>query len=636
MLAVLLLISFLLPLCANAQTSETEGIYCGNENITWSYDTEQKKLTFKGSGALDMGSSLDMLNLKGCYAFQKEAQSIVIEKGIMAIGDAALATFINVKSVKLPTGVTKIGNYAFAGCKNLTKINLPTGLKTIGEAAITSDIAAVKLPSTLTSIGAMAICSSKFTSLTLPKSLKTIADGAFGEMTNLKKITVQSGNAYFTVKSGSLYNKKATRLVWVSPLKKGAFAIPEKVTKIDGAFDSCDKITSLTIPSTLPRSQVLNLSVMEGLKAVKVSSKHKKLSAKDGVLYDKKKTELVLYPSARTGAYVMPDTVKTTEYEVFDYATAITSMTIGGSLKTIEFNFPTCVKFKTIKVSSKNKYYSAKDGVLYNKKKTKLVAFPAGKTGKFTVPSSVTAIAEMAFLSSRLTEVVVKDGVKTIGEYAFAYSERLTTVRLSKNVKSLYGTFAGCKKLKKVTLPVALTAIESGMFSGCKALTSISIYKNVKSVDGYAFENSGIKTVRISSANPYLSYKDGMFFSKDKKTLKTVMFTKAKTLTIPEGTQTIAAGCLESCDNVEKIYLPASLKRVCKYSLGSSAASEFYFEGDCPKFDFMGYKLVDGEFKDTIDEFSVSWQADKIKIYHHEGAAGFDTYEFKGGSVATY
>ena len=48
-------------------------------------------------------------------------------------------------------------------------------------------------------------------------------------------------------------------------------------------------------------------------------------------------------------------------------------------------------------------------------------------------------------------------------------------------------SFQGCKKIKKVTLPKALTYIGSNAFNGCESLQNITIPKKVKGIGSGAF-----------------------------------------------------------------------------------------------------------------------------------------------------
>ena len=74
------------------------------------------------------------------------------------------------------------------------------------------------------------------------------------------------------------------------------------------------------------------------------------------------------------------------------------SITIPNSVTSIGRGaLSRCTVLTNITVSSDNTQYSSKDGVLFNKNKTKLVAFPGGKSGSYAIPDSVTSIDKTAF-----------------------------------------------------------------------------------------------------------------------------------------------------------------------------------------------------------------------------------------------
>jgi len=68
--------------------------------------------------------------------------------------------------------------------------------------------------------------------------------------------------------------------------------------------------------------------------------------------------------------------------------TSLTSITISNTVKSIEnMAFCECRDLTTINVDSGNRNYSSEQGVLYNKNKSTLIAYPPGKKGAFTIPN---------------------------------------------------------------------------------------------------------------------------------------------------------------------------------------------------------------------------------------------------------
>jgi hypothetical protein len=70
--------------------------------------------------------------------------------------------------------------------------------------------------------------------------------------------------------------------------------------------------------------------------------------------------------------------------------------------------------------------------VLFNKAKTTLIQYPAGKSGSYDIPAGVTVIGDNAFYGcSALTGVSIPAGVTSIGDYAFYGCSALTSVTFS-------------------------------------------------------------------------------------------------------------------------------------------------------------------------------------------------------------
>ena len=97
-----------------------------------------------------------------------------------------------------------------------------------------------------------------------------------------------------------------------------------------------------------------------------------------------------------------------------------------------------------------------------------------------TIPNSVTTIGDNAFENcSSLTSITIPNSVTTIGDYAFSYCRALTSVIISNSVTTIgERTFANCYSLTSVTIPSSVTRIEDGAFSDCgnvKQITSEAV-----------------------------------------------------------------------------------------------------------------------------------------------------------------
>jgi hypothetical protein len=187
----------------------------------------------------------------------------------------------------------------------------------------------------------------------------------------------------------------------------------------------------------------------------------------------------------------IPNSVTGIGEEAFVNCTSLASVSIPNSVNSIgEAAFNWCTSLTAITVDSGNRNYTSDQGVLYNKNKTTIIQYPAGKTGvSFVIPNSVTSIGKSAFSwCTSLTSITIPASVNSIGESAFSGCTGLTGISIPNSVTSIgQSAFSQCRSLISVTIPNSVTNIEGDTFYDCTNLASVTIGNGVTGIGQAAF-----------------------------------------------------------------------------------------------------------------------------------------------------
>ena len=169
--------------------------------------------------------------------------------------------------------------------------------------------------------------------------------------------------------------------------------------------------------------------------------------------------------------------------------------------------------------------------------------------------SSVVSIGRSAFAYAKLSEPLVVPGtVKTFGASAFARCTALTDVTLELGEGISYGNalFDHCETLKNVTLPSTMTSVPGKMFSYCGAIEELEIPNNISSFGSVNLSPIDGMTRLKKITIPEGVKKTYMRFFLNCSNLRTVEF---------QGVTEIAANTFMQCTAVRELILPSSLTK---------------------------------------------------------------------------
>lgn len=434
---------------------------------------------------------------------------------------------------------------------------------------------------------------------------------------------VEGGNIYFDM-DGTITGADDTITV---------ANIPSQISGVDvtvigqSAFEDCTQLTSVTTPDTLTYidwfafrccTSLTTITISAGvedigncafedcfsLEGIWVDEANQTYSSDSfGVLFNKDKTQLMRCPGAFSGTYSIPSTVKMVDYTAFQYCSKLAQVVIPAGVRYMDIRtFDDCASLVGIWVNDENENYSSDEsGILFNKDKSSLLRFPTAQSGVCNVPDSVTVIDEGAFACcTKLTEVVLPEGLQRINSNAFI----------------------NCTSLTNVTIPDSVTYIGDYAFAGCESLTEINISANVTDIGPGAFcDCTALTGIWVNEANQfYSSDKSGVLFDKDKATLILCPYPYSGSYTIPNGVTSIGDRAFDSHHALTSVEFPASVTTIGSFAFYEcSNLTSMYFLGDAPE---VGYYGMRGN--------------SNLTIYFVEGKAGWTTPEWNGYPTKTW
>ena len=494
------------------------------------------------------------------YAIAKTAEILTVPSGVTEIATGAAACCNALKKVVLPDSLTLIGLEAFYKCENIERVDIPANVEKLWLYA-------------------------------------------FNCCTKLCEITVDENNEYYKSVDGNLYTKDGEEMVQYAIGKTAEiFAIPDGVTCIwAGAFEKSEYLKAVILPNGLELIEAYVFSDCTALEYVYCDGTEEDFAETSVGYHNDSFTEDKVYyfsennPHKRGNfwhydengvpevwdvyahgltyelnedgeSYSLSSTSGTDTYYVVipetyeglpvtgiledavGFSDSVLRIDIPKTVKTIDpYAFYMGMRLMNIVVDEENEYYSAENGILYNKDKTTLLHVPINNNLKDNT-------------------LVVPEGVTTIGPRAVFYVRRLYNLVLPSTLKTIDKcAFDTCRDLKAVDLPEGLETIGKNAFENCFTMSGLHIPSSVTEIGDYAFSGcEAITEFTVGEDNKYYKAIDGDLYTIDGKTL--VYYAEGKegeTFEIPEGVTTIGAGAFIDARTLKNIVIPSSVTTIC-------------------------------------------------------------------------
>lgn len=353
-----------------------------------------------------------------------------------------------ITEITLPEGITQIGWMQFAGWCGLRSISIPKSVESIAARAFmkSKELESVTISSGTRTIGDSAFeCCSSLHEVKLPDTLELIGELAFSQCYSIENMDLP----------GSVHTIK----------KK--------------AFNSCTGIKKLTLNEGLQTLGDFAFLSMWSIEKISLPNSIREIG--DDAFSGCKKLEFNSYNGAKflgnsENKYLFL-------YKVDDEQSVCR---IPSSTRLIAQNADNG-QLTAWEVDGDNCFYSARDGILYTADGTTLLAYPISKNDKnLALPEGVTSIATGGLAWSDLESISLPESLRSIAPRAFAECRRLTSIKLPESLSEIpFYAFSCCSSLKFIRIPEGVKRLHTFTFEYCTSLESMILPKSIEQIDAH-------------------------------------------------------------------------------------------------------------------------------------------------------
>jgi hypothetical protein len=343
----------------------------------------------------------------------------------------------------------------------------------------------------------------------------------------------------------------------------GSVTIPDttngySVTSIgNSAFFNCSSVTNVTIPNSVTNIDVQAFTEC-GLTSITIPDSVTAIG------------QSAFLECSRLVSLTIGNNVMNIGDDAFSDCSSLGDVHIPKNVTNINSTaFNECSSLTNITVDAENPAYSSVAGVLFDKNQTKLVDYPCGMAGGYSIPSGVTSIGDFAFpFCYDLTNIIIPDSVTNIGQYAFYSCSGLINFTIPNNVTSLGQYAFSATSLTNIIIPKSITNIGAGAFAYCPRLMAITVDTNdsaYSSVAGVLFNVNQTTVIEFPYANSGSYFYPGSYTIPNGVTRigdKAFLGCFLSSITIPDSVTSIGNEAFGECSRIADLTIPYSVTNI--------------------------------------------------------------------------
>ncbi|WP_313119826.1 leucine-rich repeat protein [Proteiniclasticum ruminis] len=476
------------------------------------------------------------------YAFQSNDQieSVIVSEGIKYIAYNAFLHCNNLTTVSLPNSLEVGDSFMFRSCFNLREyiikedhpnLELVEGilytenLEAIVACPPSSGLSILNVPSSVESIMAGAFEYHKTLQIVnFNEKHLNIGDFAFDSCENLTEvnlsqntelsvysfysspsltvINVPSDSLYHSSYKGALYSKDLTTLMKYPALSlETTFEVPGTTTTIARyAFENCKNLIKVILPEGM--TKVDEFSFQNAISVEEVVLPASILEIGGSAFENCSSLQYITLPSSvktiSSGAFSSCDSLETLQLPegmeyigaaAFENSNSLKEITLPSSLRNLgERAFQNCTALSSIHIG-------ANLSAIYQNTFSSTASLT-----NIIIPGNIKLITDYAFYGAGLRELDLKEGIESIGAYAFSRNQSLEEVILPDSLYHLgTGAFSENPSIRKVKLSNSLTAVPNRAFIYGNAIEEVSIPEGIVSIGERAFSNAKLTELILPS-----------------------------------------------------------------------------------------------------------------------------------------